>query len=87
MYNDPRKALDHVKTLFKYNPSDEQLNSLHNRVHDWLIEAKQKDADNPGTVGKCAAPYQWLMDLVELVMAKEISFADAVREIREYERE
>lgn len=87
MYSDPRTALDHAKTLLKYSPNDEQLNALQNRVHTWLTEAKQKDADNAKTVDKYAAPYEWLYQLVDRVMAKEISFADAVNEIREYERE
>ncbi len=85
MYS-PREALTHAKTLLKYSPSAEQLNVLHNRIHDWLIEAKQKDADSPG-VGKCAVPYEWLYHLVERVMEKQVSCVEAVQEIREYERE
>lgn len=87
MYSDPRKALYHVKTLLKYNPTPKQLLELQERVKGWLTEAKQKDNSNPMSVGKCAAPYEWLYQLVDRVMAKEISFADAVNEIREYERE
>ena len=82
---EPRKALYQAKTLLRYSPTTEQLQVLRNNIHTWLIEAKEKDSQLPSTLASYAAPYEWMMDLVNQVLDQKISFAQAIEDIHQYQ--